>query len=600
MHPIVGAIAPWRSANHARVASSLQLMARPVYAIYDMWVSAWGSADEIGSDMKFRHGSESEKTIRHYFSFTPLLLALILSACGGGASESSSGPSPTDSAGAPSTGPIALSVTLDGAGTVTGVPGTIECTDTGGVCSNTYASGATVLLTAAPAADYEFVGWSGAGSGCTTDTACSTTLIASQNVKANFRRKSYALTVALNGSGSVVSAPAGIDCGSDCAETYAGGTAVTLTAAAASGYVFSGWTGSDISCPGTGACAVTMNKAHDIGATFSPVTTTNYVLQVNRTGSGTVTSAPAGVDCGSDCSQSYASGTSVTLTATPAAGYTFSGWNGGGCSGTGACTVAMTMARSTTATFTAVTYTLSVSRTGSGSVTSTPAGIACGSDCSEAYASGTSVTLTATPASGYTFGGWGGACAGTSSCAVSMTSARNVTATFNAVANYTLAVTRSGSGTVISAPAGISCGTDCTEDYASGTSVTLSATAASGYMFAGWGGACAGTSSSCTVSMSAARSVSASFTATGPIVYQVSWDPVADARVTGYKLYYSTSPLTVTSAPITIINVGNVTSYSLNATNAGIPIGSTLYVAVTSVGDGLESEYSETVSTVVQ
>ena len=599
MHPIVGAIAPSRSVNHVRVASSLQFMARLVYAIYDMWVSAWGSADEFGSDMKFRHGSESEKTIRHYFSFTPLLLALVLSACGGGASESSSGPSPTDPAGAPSTGPIALSVTLDGAGTVTGVPGTIECTDTGGVCSNTYASGATVLLTAAPAADYEFVGWSGTGSSCSTETACSTTLIASQSVKANFRRKSHALTVALNGSGSVVSAPAGINCGSDCAETYAGGTAVTLTAAAASGYVFSGWTGSDVSCPGTGACTVTMNKAHDIGATFSPVATTNYVLQVNRTGSGTVTSAPAGINCGSDCSQSYASGTSVTLTATPAAGYTFSGWNGGGCSGTGACTVAMTMARSTTATFTAVNYTLTVSRTGSGSVTSAPAGIACGSDCSEAYASGTSVSLSAVAASGYTFGGWGGACSGTGGCTVSMTSARSVTATFNAVANYTLTVSRTGSGTVTSAPAGINCGSDCSQSYTSGTAVTLSATAGSGYVFGGWSGACAGTSSSCTVSMTVARSVAASFTANGPIVYRISWDPVIDDRVTGYRVYYSTSPLTGAPAPQTI-DVGDVTSYSFDATAANIPIGSTLYVAVTSVGDGLESEYSETVSTVVQ
>ncbi len=550
--------------------------------------------------MIFRHGSEPENTTRYYFSFLPLFLALILSACGGGASESSSGPSPTDSAGVPSTGPISLSVTLDGAGTVTGEPGAIECTDTGGVCSNTYASGATVLLTAAPATDYEFVDWSGAGSDCTTETTCSTTLVTTQSVRANFRRKSYALDVGLNGSGTVVSTPAGINCGSDCAETYPGGTSVTLTASAASGYVFSGWTGSNISCPGTGACTITMNRAHSVGATFSPVATTSYVLQASRTGSGTVTSAPAGINCGSDCSQSYTSGTSVTLTATPAAGYTFSGWNGGGCSGTGACTVAMTMARSTTATFTAVNYTLTVSRTGSGSVTSTPAGIACGSDCSEGYTSGTSVSLNAVAASGYTFGGWGGACSGTGGCTVSMTSARNVTATFNAIANYTLTVSSTGSGTVTSAPAGISCGTDCTQNYASGTSVTLTATAASSYMFAGWGGACAGTSSTCTVSMSAARSVSASFTATGPIVYQVSWDPVVDARVTGYKVYYSTSPLTVTSAPITIINVGNVTNYSLNATNAGIPVGSTLYVAVTSVGDGVESEYSETVSTVVQ
>jgi len=69
------------------------------------------------------------------------------------------------------------------------------------------------------------------------------------------------------------------------------------------------------------------------------------------TGSGTVTSSPAGIDCGSTCSASFASGTSVTLTASAAADSTFAGWSGA-CSGTGPCTVSMTEARSVTATFT--------------------------------------------------------------------------------------------------------------------------------------------------------------------------------------------------------------------------------------------------------
>jgi probable HAF family extracellular repeat protein len=81
---------------------------------------------------------------------------------------------------------------------------------------------------------------------------------------------------------------------------------------------------------------------------------------------------------------------------------------------------------------TPATFTLSVvkSGTGSGTVTSSPVGIACGSDCSEAYGSGTSVTLTAKPGRGSSFAGWSGACTGTGSCVVSMTEARSVTATF--------------------------------------------------------------------------------------------------------------------------------------------------------------------------
>jgi endoglucanase len=78
---------------------------------------------------------------------------------------------------------------------------------------------------------------------------------------------------------------------------------------------------------------------------------TKFVLTVTASGSGTVTSAAAGINCGAACGGSYLSGTSITLTATPTNGSTFAGWNGA-CSGTGPCTVAMTATRSVTATFT--------------------------------------------------------------------------------------------------------------------------------------------------------------------------------------------------------------------------------------------------------
>jgi hypothetical protein len=78
-----------------------------------------------------------------------------------------------------------------------------------------------------------------------------------------------------------------------------------------------------------------------------------YVLSVSRNGTGTgaITSAPGGINCGATCSAAYSSGQSVTLTESPSAGSVFAGW-AGSCSGTATtCTVSMTAARSATATF---------------------------------------------------------------------------------------------------------------------------------------------------------------------------------------------------------------------------------------------------------
>ena len=79
------------------------------------------------------------------------------------------------------------------------------------------------------------------------------------------------------------------------------------------------------------------------------------------------------------------------------------------------------------------TLTVAIDGTGNGSVTSSPAGIICGADCSESYSWETVVTLSAAPDGWSVFGGWTGACSGTGTCEVTMDQARAVTATFNAI-----------------------------------------------------------------------------------------------------------------------------------------------------------------------
>jgi len=161
------------------------------------------------------------------------------------------------------------------------------------------------------------------------------------------------------------------------------------------------------------------------------------------TGSGTVTSTPAGITCGTSCSASYTNGTAVALTATPAGGSTFTGWSGGGCAGTGSCTVTMTASTTVTTGFSAVTatpspsaqtFTLTVAKAGSGQgkIVSNPPGASCSSSCSTSYAGGTVVSLTTSANPQSVFAGWsGGGCVGTSPCTVTLTRSTAVTATFN-------------------------------------------------------------------------------------------------------------------------------------------------------------------------
>ena len=91
----------------------------------------------------------------------------------------------------------------------------------------------------------------------------------------------------------------------------------------------------------------------------------------------------------------------------------------------------MNAATSVTAIFTQITYPLLVSVFGNGTVTSSPSGITCGATCSSNFASGTQVTLTATPAQGAVFNGWGGVCSGTNNCVVTMNAAANLSAAFS-------------------------------------------------------------------------------------------------------------------------------------------------------------------------
>ena len=147
------------------------------------------------------------------------------------------------------------------------------------------------------------------------------------------------------------------------------------------------------------------------------------------------------------------------------------------------------------------TLTITTTGTGSGTVVKSPDAIS--------YTAGSAVILTATANAGSTFAGWSGDATGSiSPVTVTMTANRSVTATFNLIpiATYTLAITTTGtgSGTVVKSPDAIS--------YTAGTVVSLTATANTGSTFTGWSGDATGSINPVTVTMTANRSVTATFT----------------------------------------------------------------------------------------
>jgi phospholipase C len=177
--------------------------------------------------------------------------------------------------------------------------------------------------------------------------------------------------------------------------------------------------------------AVTLSSCGGKGQ-MAPPPPSQFSLAVSATGSGTVTSAPAGINCGQSCSASFNAGTSVTLTAAPASNDSFSGWSGA-CSGTGKCTVVVNgdmTVRAAFSTPSSASLSVSVIGPGTGVITSNPAGINCGQSCTANFAQGTSITLSAGAAANSSFAGWSGACSGTGACAVKVGNATSVAATF--------------------------------------------------------------------------------------------------------------------------------------------------------------------------
>ena len=377
----------------------------------------------------------------------------------------------------------------------------------------TYSSGAIVQLTVTPNAGYTFTGWSGDASG--TTSPLSVTMNANKNITANFTLNTYTLNVtALNGT--VVKSPN--------LTAYSSGAIVQLTATPNAGYTFTGWSGDATGT--TSPLSVTMNANKNITANFTLNTYTLNVTALN----GTVVKSPN--------LTAYSSGAIVQLTATPNAGYTFTGWSGDATGTTSPLSVTMNANKNIIANFAAIvpTYTLNVAALN---------GIVVKNPNLTVYNSGAIVQLTATPNAGYTFTGWSGDASGTvSPISVTMNANKNIIANFAAIVpTYTLNVAALN-GIVVKNP-------NLTV-YNSGAIVQLTATPNAGYTFTGWSGDASGTVSPISVTMNANKDITANFTL---IVLPPSGPLAIDLDCAGPFAILAGS--TITSTGLSIIN-GNV------------------------------------------
>ena len=431
--------------------------------------------------------------------------------------------------------PYTLTVTPPTGGKIEGAG--INCGAGGTACSVTMPASMTLGIGATASAGYTFTAWTGDCAG--TVPAQWVALNGPRTCGALFTptggTPDYQLTIAPAPTGGTVTG-SGLACGAGgttCQVAFGGVTTVSLTATPSSGYAFASWDGA---CSGlNSSTTVSVNAAVTCTATFTatgggPVNGPPYTLSISLPTGGKVQGA--GLNCGAGgaaCSVTMPASMTLGIGATPSAGYTFSGWTGD-CSGANPeLWVALNGPRTCGAIFTpaggSATYQLTIAPTPAGG-TVTGNGLTCGtsgSTCVIAFGGATAASLTATPASGYAFTAWGGACSGTDAgTTVQVDAAITCTAIFTATGGpvngppYALTITSPTGGKIEGA--GINCGaggTACSVTMPAAMTLGMTATASAGYTFTAWTGDCTGTSPSQWVTLNGPRTCGATFTPVG-------------------------------------------------------------------------------------
>ena len=313
-----------------------------------------------------------------------------------------------------------------------------------------YSHGSTPTITATPNTGYSFSSWSGSGVTNASNQTTTVTMTQPRDISASFTPLSYPL-ILTSGEGGSVSGSG----------SFSHGETPTIVATPDTGYVFNSWGGAGVIDANSATTTVSMDSSRSVNASFSAI---DYTLSLVAQSGGSVSGGGAA---------SY--GEKIPINAIPDINYTFLSWSGAGLDDANSSSTFATVTGDTTIT---ANFAVKTAADHSLILTSSPisGGIAVGSG---SYSPGTTVTISATPSTGYEFNGWAGsgiADSNSATTSVLLSSDNNLTALFS-LKTFSLTMGTIGAGTVSGG------GT-----FSFGASVPISATPSSGHTFSRWEG----------------------------------------------------------------------------------------------------------------
>ncbi len=384
----------------------------------------------------------------------------------------------------------------------------------------TFAPGSSVTVTATPNSGYTFTNWTQNGTVQSSSANYSFTLATNRTLVANFNQITYTVTASAGTNGSV--SPNG-------PQTVTTGGSITFTATAAANYQVNQWLVNGAVVQSGGSTYTMQNVTATATVAVSFTANPTLTVLANPANAGSVTGGGT-----------FAPGSSVTVTATANSGYTFTNWTQNGTVQSASANYSFTLAtnRTLVANFNQITYTVTASAGTNGSIN--PNG-------QQTVTTGGSITFTATPAANYQVNQWlvNGAVVQSGGSTYTM---QNVTATATVAVSFTANPTL----TVLANPANAGSVTGG-GTFAPGSSVTVTATANSGYTFTNWtqNGIVQSTSPSYSFTLATNRTLVANFN-------QITYTVTASAGTNG-----SVSP----NGPQTVTTGGSITFTATAAAN---------------------------------